>query len=44
MICYRGFYLVSLKQNIVHINDHDRSAGYLEFEKARSEMVFINKL
>ena len=24
-----------LKQNIVHINDHDRSAGYLEFEKAR---------
>ena len=24
-----------LKQNIVHINDHDRSAGYLEFKKAR---------
>lgn len=24
-----------LKQNIVHVNDHDRSAGYLEFEKAR---------
>mgnify|MGYP000515716194 CR=1 FL=1 len=24
-----------LKQNIVHINDHDRSAGYLEFEKAK---------
>ena len=24
-----------LKQNIVHINTHDRSAGYLEFEKAR---------
>tara|TARA_B100001059_G_scaffold233966_1_gene275248 strand:+ start:206 stop:1174 length:969 start_codon:yes stop_codon:yes gene_type:complete len=23
-----------LKQNVVHINDHDRSAGYLEFEKA----------
>ncbi len=23
-----------LKQNIVHINTHDRSAGYLEFEKA----------
>jgi len=24
-----------LKQNIVHVNTHDRSAGYLEFEKAR---------
>jgi len=24
-----------LKQNTVHINTHDRSAGYLEFEKAR---------
>lgn len=24
-----------LKQNIVHLNSHDRSAGYLEFEKAR---------
>lgn len=24
-----------LKKNTVHINDHDRSAGYLEFEKAR---------
>tara|TARA_B100001059_G_C17827595_1_gene582380 strand:- start:2586 stop:3554 length:969 start_codon:yes stop_codon:yes gene_type:complete len=24
-----------LKQNIVNINDHDRSAGFLEFEKAR---------
>jgi len=24
-----------LKQNIVHINSHDRSSGYLEFEKAR---------
>ena len=24
-----------LKQNIVHLNDHDRSSGYLEFEKAR---------
>jgi UDP-N-acetyl-2-amino-2-deoxyglucuronate dehydrogenase len=24
-----------LKENVVHINDHDRSAGYLEFEKAR---------
>lgn len=24
-----------LKQNIVHINTHDRSAGYLEFERAR---------
>ncbi|WKK67340.1 Gfo/Idh/MocA family protein [Lutimonas zeaxanthinifaciens] len=24
-----------LKQNIVHINTHDRSSGYLEFEKAR---------
>ncbi len=24
-----------LKQNIVHINDHDRSIGYLELEKAR---------
>lgn len=25
----------NLKQNTVHINTHDRSAGYLEFEKAR---------
>ena len=25
----------SLKENIININDHDRSAGYLEFEKAR---------
>ena len=24
-----------LKQNVVHINTHDRSSGYLEFEKAR---------
>jgi len=24
-----------VKQNIVHINTHDRSAGYLEFERAR---------
>jgi len=24
-----------LKQNVVHVNTHDRSAGYLEFEKAR---------
>lgn len=24
-----------LKQNLVHVNTHDRSAGYLEFEKAR---------
>merc|ERR1711991_10622 len=24
-----------LKQNTVHVNTHDRSAGYLEFEKAR---------
>ncbi len=24
-----------LKQNIVHLNTHDRSAGYLEFQKAR---------
>jgi UDP-N-acetyl-2-amino-2-deoxyglucuronate dehydrogenase len=24
-----------LKQNLVHLNTHDRSAGYLEFEKAR---------
>lgn len=24
-----------LKQNIVHVNTHDRAAGYLEFEKAR---------
>ncbi len=24
-----------LKQNIVHVNSHDRSAGYLEFERAR---------
>ena len=24
-----------LKQNTVHINAHDRSAGYLEFERAR---------
>jgi UDP-N-acetyl-2-amino-2-deoxyglucuronate dehydrogenase len=24
-----------LKENIVHVNTHDRSAGYLEFEKAR---------
>ena len=24
-----------LKQNTIHINAHDRSAGYLEFEKAR---------
>jgi len=24
-----------LKQNTVHINSHDRSAGYLEFERAR---------
>lgn len=25
----------SLKKNIVHIHEHDRAAGYLEFEKAR---------
>jgi len=25
----------SLKKNIVHVHDHDRAAGYLEFEKAR---------
>jgi UDP-N-acetyl-2-amino-2-deoxyglucuronate dehydrogenase len=25
----------ALKQNTVHVNTHDRSAGYLEFEKAR---------
>ncbi len=25
----------NLKENVVHINDHDRSAGYLEFDKAR---------
>lgn len=25
----------NLKQNIIHVNTHDRSAGYLEFEKAR---------
>jgi UDP-N-acetyl-2-amino-2-deoxyglucuronate dehydrogenase len=25
----------NLKRNIVHINTHDRSSGYLEFEKAR---------
>lgn len=25
----------NLKQNVVHLNTHDRSAGYLEFEKAR---------
>lgn len=25
----------NLKQNVVHVNTHDRSAGYLEFEKAR---------
>ena len=25
----------NLKQNIVHINTHDRSSGYLEFERAR---------
>jgi len=24
-----------LKQNVVHVNTHDRSAGYLEFERAR---------
>lgn len=24
-----------VKQNVVHVNTHDRSAGYLEFEKAR---------
>ena len=24
-----------VKQNIVHVNTHDRSAGYLEFERAR---------
>ncbi|MCA6470740.1 MAG: Gfo/Idh/MocA family oxidoreductase [Chitinophagaceae bacterium] len=24
-----------LKQNIVHVHEHDRAAGYLEFEKAR---------
>ncbi len=24
-----------LKQNLVHVNTHDRAAGYLEFEKAR---------
>ena len=24
-----------VKQNIVHLNSHDRSAGYLEFDKAR---------
>lgn len=24
-----------LKQNIVHLHEHDRAAGYLEFEKAR---------
>jgi UDP-N-acetyl-2-amino-2-deoxyglucuronate dehydrogenase len=25
----------SVKRNIVHIHEHDRAAGYLEFEKAR---------
>jgi UDP-N-acetyl-2-amino-2-deoxyglucuronate dehydrogenase len=25
----------AVKKNIVHIHDHDRAAGYLEFEKAR---------
>lgn len=25
----------SLKQNIIHVHEHDRAAGYLEFEKAR---------
>jgi UDP-N-acetyl-2-amino-2-deoxyglucuronate dehydrogenase len=25
----------SLKKNIVHVHEHDRAAGYLEFEKAR---------
>lgn len=24
-----------LKQNTVHVNTHDRSVGYLEFEKVR---------
>ena len=27
--------LRELKQNIVHLNTHDRSAGYLEFKNAR---------
>ena len=25
----------NVKENVVHINNHDRAAGYLEFEKAR---------
>ncbi len=33
-----------LKQNIVHVNTHDRSAGYLEFERARVRwFLSINK-
>ena len=24
-----------LNQNVIHVNEHDRSAGYLEFERAR---------
>ena len=30
-----GWIFGDLKQNLVHLNTHDRAAGYLEFEKAR---------
>jgi len=30
-----GWIFGDLKQNVVHVNTHDRSAGYLEFEQAR---------
>lgn len=30
-----GWIFGSLKQNIVHLHEHDRAAGFLEFEKAK---------
>ena len=33
-----------VKTNIVHVNTHDRAAGYLEFERARVRWFLINKL
>ena len=30
-----GWIFGDLKQNIVHLHEHDRAAGYLEFEKAK---------
>jgi UDP-N-acetyl-2-amino-2-deoxyglucuronate dehydrogenase len=30
-----GWIFGSLKQNVVHLHEHDRAAGFLEFEKAK---------